>query len=963
MDVSAATWPTLSKLLDEALDLEPAARDAWLENLEATQPDLAPSMRKLLAAHASRETADVMARLPPLSVRFHAARTAALSPGDRVGPYRLKRELGAGGMADVWLAERADGAFARDVALKLPLISRLRRDLAQRFTRERDILARLEHPHIARLYDAGVTEDGLPYLAMEYVAGQPITEYCDAHRLDITARLKLFLQVLEAVQFAHANLIIHRDLKPSNILVTANGDVRLLDFGIAKLLAENDAAHETQLTQMAGRAMTPDYASPEQIKGEPLTIATDIYSLGVMLYELLAGSRPYRLRVKSAAQLEQAIISTEPLKPSSAATTASAAARSTSQPRLARLLSGDLDTITLRAMHKSPRERYLTIAALAEDLQRHLGGRPVLAQPASWPYRARKFAARNKLAVGAASTIAVVLTLATGVSLWQSQRAQVAATQAKRQAVRAESVSDFLGDLFRASGSQQRSVQQARSMTAVELLERGVTRVEALKQSAPDAHAYLLQLFGEVYEELELHNRSLQLHEKSVAAARAFHGNDARETVVAELQLAWVLRNLQRADEGWPMVEHAQTVLRKIAPRSADYAQALYFESAFMQTKQPQRAVRAGEAAVRLMDELGLQDFRATTARYVYAQALRFANDHEQAVPELRKSAFQFEQLFGADYIELAWINTMLSESLRLLGRLDEAQRALRHAIEIFEKHPEKRATGLAQARSSLSRILQAAGDRRGALEQVDLAIQDRMQSSEKVMPTVDQLRSLRGVLLVEQGSLQKGIAELLEIQSATPEELHHAHLFFFEVLARAHVALGNLDAAHEQIGRGKRILLERGAASQRAFALATTAAHVAAARGETTQAMRELDDAGKALNVTTIESANDPELTLAAARVYDKLGQFEQGRAVSEPWLAQLLSEPTGKLKMNTRGELAFFAARARADTDPETAIRLLAVAVESLRKTQVPTSPLLKRAEAVQVAAMARNQSGLVR
>ena len=245
LKVSAATWNALSQLLDEAFNLEPAARAVWLAELAESQPQLAPTVRKMLAAYTSSETDDFLAQSPRLASLLNESRLTALAAGARVGPYRLKRELGAGGMADVWLAERADGAFTRDVALKLPMTSRLRRDLAERFARERDILARLEHPHIARLYDAGVSEDGLPYLAMEYVDGLPIIEYSDAHRLDIAARLRLFGQVLDAVQFAHASLVIHRDIKPSNILVTSNGEVRLLDFGIAKLLAENETAHET----------------------------------------------------------------------------------------------------------------------------------------------------------------------------------------------------------------------------------------------------------------------------------------------------------------------------------------------------------------------------------------------------------------------------------------------------------------------------------------------------------------------------------------------------------------------------------------------------------------------------------------------------------------------------------------------------------------------------------------------
>ena len=467
MDISAATWNTVSKLLDEALDLEPAARAVWFEQLSATQPALAPSVRKLLAAHASSETDDVLSKLPPLPQGTN--HVTALTSGDRVGPYRLKRELGVGGMADVWLAERADGAFTREVALKLPMISRLRRDLAQRFARERDILARLEHPNIARLYDAGVSADGLPYLAMEYVDGRAITEYCDAMKLGIEARLKLFGQVLDAVQFAHANLVIHRDLKPSNILVTADGQVRLLDFGIAKLLADDDTAHETQLTRLSGRALTPDYASPEQIRGQPLTIATDIYSLGVVLYELLAGRRPYRLTMQSAAQLEQAIVSAEPARPSSAVTADAAIARATTRARLVKSLSGDLDIVVLKALSKSSIERYPTASEFAQDLLNHLAGVPVQAQPASWTYRVRKFVVRNRLPVIAASGVSAILIAATVVSVWQ-------ANVARDEAARAAEVKKFVLSIFKDTDTLTGG---SRKTTAVDLLQQARARLAA----------------------------------------------------------------------------------------------------------------------------------------------------------------------------------------------------------------------------------------------------------------------------------------------------------------------------------------------------------------------------------------------------------------------------------------------------------------------------------------------------
>ena len=388
MDMSADTWDSLSKLLDEALDLDQEARAAWLERQSASQPEQAAALRKLLAAHATSETGDLLARLPAVKADLPETKAGheRLAAGGRVGPYRLVRELGAGGMADVWLAERADGAFERKLALKLPHVSALRRDLPLRFARERDILARLEHPHIARLYDAGMSTEGLPYLAMEFVDGRPIDRYCNHERLDIAARLGLFGQALSAVQYAHANLVIHRDLKPSNILVTAGGQVRLLDFGIAKLLlADADAAHETQLTRTVGRPMTPDYASPEQIKGEPLTIASDIYSLGVVLYELLVGRRPYRLNVQSAAQLEEAIVSADPPKPSSAVVADAARLGDRGAKAATRALAGDLDTIVLKALGKTPAQRYASAAAFAEDLQRHLQGPPVRAQPDSAP--------------------------------------------------------------------------------------------------------------------------------------------------------------------------------------------------------------------------------------------------------------------------------------------------------------------------------------------------------------------------------------------------------------------------------------------------------------------------------------------------------------------------------------------------------------------------------------------------
>jgi serine/threonine protein kinase/TolB-like protein len=407
----------MSRLLDEALPLGREGRQHWLDTLPPEHHDLVSALTEALLH--SQEAANDAAELSPLhrlDVGAQPRGFGAVGPGDHVGPYKLLRLLGAGGMAEVWLAQRADGAFKRDVALKLPSLARLREDLARRFARERDILAALEHPNIARLYDAGVSPGGLPYLAMEYVDGKPLTDWSDAHRLDLLARLKLFLQVLEAVQYAHERRVLHRDIKPSNILVTEGGQVRLLDFGVAKLLADEEP--DPQLTQIYGQALTPEYASPELLLGEPVEAASDIYALGVVLNELLAGSRPYRLKPgASRTVLEQAVVGAKVHRVSTQLTEQAALARATTPEKLARRLRGDLDAIVLKALARLPAERYPTAKALSDDLQRYLNGSPIHARPARLTYRFGKFAQRHGAGGAAAAAGAALATVAVGYAL------------------------------------------------------------------------------------------------------------------------------------------------------------------------------------------------------------------------------------------------------------------------------------------------------------------------------------------------------------------------------------------------------------------------------------------------------------------------------------------------------------------------------------------------------------------
>jgi eukaryotic-like serine/threonine-protein kinase len=426
-DLTPSQYSRLSKLLDESLDLPPEEREAWLGKLAQCEPGLAETLRVVFGSEGTDASGALRGRLDLLAGELAAAlKTDEALVGRRFGAYRVISLLGHGGMGSVWLAERADGLFTRQVALKLVQPGLMGRVMTERLAREREILASLDHPNIARLLDAGFAEDGQPYLALEYVSGTPLTTFCDDHRLSIGERLELFRQALRAVQYAHAHLVIHRDLKPSNILVTPEGQVQLLDFGIAKLISEGEAK-ETQLTQLGGRAMTVDYAAPEQIAGVPLSTAADVYGLGVTLYELLTGQRPYRPKRDTRGALEEAILSADPVSPSRLDLSGEVAqARETTAKKLSSLLKGDLDTIVMKALKKSPAERYPTVAAFDEDIARFLRGDVVLAQPDRATYRALKFVRRHW--VGLAVAASLILTLAVGLAV-ATYEARVAATQ------------------------------------------------------------------------------------------------------------------------------------------------------------------------------------------------------------------------------------------------------------------------------------------------------------------------------------------------------------------------------------------------------------------------------------------------------------------------------------------------------------------------------------------------------
>ena len=412
-------WQSIKAALNEALDLDPGERARYLERCA---PHIRREVESLIHAYeeADARSAQGLVLSWPGTSFFEGHPV-----GGSFGPYRTISVLGVGGMGTVWLAERADGLFKRQLALKLPHSPVMGRAMSERFTREREILASMSHPNIGRLLDAGITEEGQPYLALEYVAGLPITTYCDQQRLTVPQRLRLFQQVLSAVQYAHAHLVVHRDLKPSNILVTDEGQVRLLDFGIAKLLVEGEA-RETELTRLGGRALTPDYAAPEQILGAPITTATDIYALGILAYELLTGRRPYRLKHDSQASLEEAIVGADPIAPSRTTIGENAAlTRSTTPKKLRVALKGDLDTIVCKALQKLPSARYATADAFAEDIGRFLRAETVLARRPSWSYRTLRFARRHRLGIGVCCALLITLLAGFAATLYEARLAAI----------------------------------------------------------------------------------------------------------------------------------------------------------------------------------------------------------------------------------------------------------------------------------------------------------------------------------------------------------------------------------------------------------------------------------------------------------------------------------------------------------------------------------------------------------
>ena len=504
---SSDRWPEVDRILDVVLELAPEERPTYLDQACAGDDGLRAEVDAVLAGAEARVffESPALAFADPL-VDAEAARLDR----DIVGPYRLGRELGHGGMGVVYLAERADGHFEQRVALKLIKRGRDSDEIQRRFLNERQVLARLNHPHIAKLLDGGVTAEGQPWFAMEYVDGEPLNRYCEERELGLDERLALFGDVCEAVQHAHRSLVVHRDLKPSNILVTPAGEIKLLDFGIAKVLSPD--LEDVTVTRAEERLMTPEYAAPEQIRGEQITTVTDVYALGAILYLLLTGRPAHQLAGRTPTERERIVCEVEPEPPSTLV-------RGTARDRLRRRLAGDLDTIVLKALRKEPARRYPSVEALLEDVERHLTGLPVRARPDSVVYRTRKFLGRHRFAVAGAAVVFLSLAAGLAGTLWQARATS-------REAAKARAVKDFLVGLFQVSKPEE---SRGREITARELLQRGARQVDSGLARQPELQSEMLDVLGVIHRDLGLYPEADTLLRRATQLSRALRGETHAE--------------------------------------------------------------------------------------------------------------------------------------------------------------------------------------------------------------------------------------------------------------------------------------------------------------------------------------------------------------------------------------------------------------------------------------------------
>ena len=633
-------WDKIREIFADAIEIAPDERLGFIRKACGSNEEMVQEVLSLLAADANthdmlKGRAVDLLEMPPEAPE-----------DEQIGPYKLLNLLGVGGMGKVYLAQRNEGGFEQSVALKLVRNNLNSARAAERFRSERQILAKLQHPHIAQLYDGGLTKDGLPFFTMEYVDGIPVNDYCNQQRLSVKERLKLFLDICGAVHYAHQNLVVHRDIKPGNILVTADGQVKLLDFGIAKILTIDE---EDALTREGERILTPFYASPEQILGKAVTTASDVYSLGAVLFQILTGKRPFQGDDTTPFSLQKQITEEDPPRPSTAISLRPPTAESDEtsevvygpdigEGEIRRQLAGDLDNICLMALRKEPDRRYESAAQLAADIENYLEKRPVRARPATWHYRATKFIARNMVAT-LISTLALLLLVSMAGYYTVNLRAE--RDKAQLEARKSAQISGFLSDLFDVSDPEN---SLGETITARELLDRGAREVEYGLEEQPGVQADMREEIGNVYRKLGLYDESEPLIRKSLEQRRELFGNVHQDVAESLASLGWLLVDQGKDDEAAEVFEMAQDIYGKL---------------------------------------YGEDDIRTIGMKSLLGRVYSLQRKDSLALVYLEESYHEAKVILGEDNPELTGYMGDLASGYKNYGKYDEAEEIMRNVLAI----------------------------------------------------------------------------------------------------------------------------------------------------------------------------------------------------------------------------------------------------------------------------------------
>ncbi len=666
-------WEKLETVCNEALRREGEERTTYLDNACAGDMKFLEEVKSLLGL---QDDTRLQEPLVQFQSSFVFSDDQSLSD-QTIGPYRLIKTIDSGGMGQVYLAVRNDEQFERFVALKIIRKGAVSDDLLERFYSERQMLASLNHPNIARLFDGGATEEGAPWFAMEYIEGQPITEYCKRHHSNLEEKINLFLKVCAAVQNAHQNLIIHRDLKPANILITPEGTPKLLDFGIAKL---TDRQQQAGQTQYQNQLMTPEYASPEQAQNKPVSTASDVYTLGVLLYELLSGSLPYEFEERTPTAIEQTICNTIPKLPSSVSGL--------------KKLRGDLESVVMKALRKKPAERYASVEQLANDLERYQQDLPVLAQKTSFSYRAKKFLYRNKWSAAASAAIAILVISFAVVTFMQSKAIEARAVEAERQRDKAEQVVDFLVNLFKASKPAQ---SRGEEITARELLERGSERIERELGGQPAMQAEMLSVLAEVHKSLGQYDQAENLARRALTLRKKIYGDEHRLVAASLNRLALLLQEQGKYDKALKLFEKALVLQWTIlGPEHVDVATTLLnlagVKGGMGKLAQAESLYREALAMRRRL--LPADDPDLARAMNNLGELLYLRGEYDEGEKLLRNAIVVFEAAYGRLHPDVAIVMNNLAAHLAKTGRMSEAESLYRESLAIErslldEGHPE----------------------------------------------------------------------------------------------------------------------------------------------------------------------------------------------------------------------------------------------------------------------------------